>query len=130
MASTASQGAARAAVQELIQPWTQACLSRDWDGLLSMCTSDIVFMPHGSPPISGSAVRPWLDSFPTIKAMSWDVKNVEAEGDLAFVSGAVQQTLEIDGKRQEVDGKYCDLFRREADGRWRFAVIIWNENRA
>ena len=36
---------ALAALKDLIEPWTNACLTRDWDALLGMCTADIVFMP-------------------------------------------------------------------------------------
>jgi ketosteroid isomerase-like protein len=130
MGSPATQSEAMAAVQDIIEPWNQACLSRDWDSLLSMCTDDIVFMPPGAPPVSGDAVRPWLDEFPTIKAMSWEVTSLEGAEDLAFLRGPVRQTLEVDGEIQEVDGKYCDLMRRGDDGRWRFAVIIWSDNSA
>lgn len=130
MGSDATRAEAMAAVQDLIQPWNKAIIDRDWDRMLSMCTEDIMFMPHGEPPVSGDAVRPWLDSFPTVKAMSWDVAGLEAAEDMAFVRGSVQQTLQLDEGDYEVDGKYCDLVRREADGQWRFAVIIWNENRS
>lgn len=130
MGAGAAQAEAMAAVQNLIHPWNQAILDRDWDELLSMCTDDIVFMPHGEPPVSGDAVRPWLEAFPTVTAMSWDVADLEAAEDIGFVRGSVQQTLEMEEGVYEVDGKYCDLVRREADGQWRFAVIIWNENRS
>lgn len=130
MATRTSRAEAMAAVQEIIQPWSQACIDRDWDKLLSMCTEDIVFMPQGTPPVSGAAVRPWLESFPAVTAMSWDVASLEQAEDIAFLRGSVQQTLETDEGVHEVDGKYCDLMRRGADGQWRFAVICWNENRA
>ncbi len=128
MTLTATHTSAANAIQELIQPWTSACLQRDWDALLSMCTDDIVFMPPGAPAVTGETVRPWLDTFPTIKAMSWEVEHVEATEEWAFVRGPVAQMLAIDGKEILFDGKYCDLVRRGNDGVWRFAVIIWNAN--
>lgn len=130
MATRASHAETLAAVQNLIQPWCQAGVDGDWDKLLSMCTDDVVFMPHGAPPVSGDALRPWLDSFPKITAMSWDVDALEEAEDIAFLRGSVQQTLETEDGVYQVDGKYCDLMRREADGQWRFAVVIWNENRS
>jgi len=117
-----------AAIKDIIGPWTQACLDRDWDTLLSMCTKDIVFMPQGMPPVSGDALRPWLDTFPTITAMTWDVDSLEASDDIAFLHGPVRQTLQMKEGVHESDGKFCDLMRREADGKWRFAVIMWSEN--
>jgi len=117
-----------AAAKEMIRPWSQAIIDRDWDRLLSMCTSDIVFMPEGQPSVSGAAVRPWLADFPSVSEMSWDVESLEASGDVAFLRGWAKQTFEGDGGVSDLDGKYCDLMRREADGKWRFAVIIWNSN--
>jgi len=128
MSGHASQAEALAAAKDIIAPWTQACLDRDWDKLLSMCTKDIVFMPQGMPPVSGDEVRPWLESFPTITAMSWDVERLEASDDIAFLNGPLRQTLEMEEGTHQSDGKFCDLMRREADGQWRFAVIMWSEN--
>ena len=130
MAETEKQTELSAAVRRLIEPWNQACMGRDWDALLSMCTEDIVFMPPGSPAVSGAAIRPWLDSFPNVTAMSWDVEDLDSNGDLAFARGPVRQTFEIDGDVVELDGKYCDVLRRSSDGNWRFALIIWNPNQA
>lgn len=36
--------------------------------------------------------------------------------------------FQIEGKEEPFDGKYCDLMRREADGAWRLAVIMWSPN--
>jgi len=119
---------ALAALKDIIEPWTNACLERDWDALLGMCTADIVFMPSGEPSKTGPEVRPWLEGFPEITEMSWDVSTVEAEGSLAFARGPVKQTLRVDGKDQVVDAKFCDLLRKESDGQWRFAVIAWSPN--
>lgn len=130
MASSDTHAEAMAAVQDMIQPWSQAIVDRDWDQLLSMCTSDIVFMPEGQPSVSGDAVRPWLEEFPSVSEMSWGVDSLEASEDFAFLRGWAKQTFETDEGRSHLDGKYCDLMRRGPDGKWRFAVIIWNANNA
>ena len=128
--TTSSTDAAAAAVAKMIGPWTRACLDRDWDALLGMCTSDIVFMPPGEAPVSGAAVRAWLEAFPPIKRMSWEVTSLEAAEDQAFLRGPVRQTVVVEGVDEPFEGKYCDLMRREEDGAWRFAVIMWNSNTA
>ena len=130
MEAATSASSAQAALTALREPWIRACITRDWDALLSMCTDDIVFMPHGMPSVEGGQVGPWLEEFPTIKEMSWDVGTVEEAGDIAFARGPVRQTLEMDGETVVMDGKYCDLLRRGADGTWRFAVIMWNQSTA
>jgi len=116
------------AIEQMVEPWNRACLARDWDALLGMCTEDVVFMPSGAPPVSGKELRPWLEEFPEITRMSWSIAAIEEAGDLAFIRGPVRQTLVQDGETIEFDGKYCDLARRGSDGRWRFAVIMWSPN--
>jgi len=52
---------AASAIPELVEPWTRACLARDWDAVLGMCTDDVVFSPPNEPLVEGQAVRPWLE---------------------------------------------------------------------
>ena len=118
------------AIEALVEPWTNACVGRDWDSLLGMCTDDIVFQPPNEPSVAGRDVRRWLDNFPVIKAMAWHIDNVEGVGHLACASGWVKMTLEMDGQQLVFDGKYTDVFRRQPDGTWRFALVIWNSNTA
>lgn len=119
---------AATAAQNFIEPWNRACLDRDWDALLSMCNDDIVFMPPGAPPVSGEAVRPWLDEFPVIRSMEWSVDDLHESGNVAYLRGPVRQSLEIDGQPEEFDGKYCDVMVKGTDGQWRFSLVIWNAN--
>jgi ketosteroid isomerase-like protein len=129
--STATKGGSAAAlVQETIGPWTRACVERDWDALLGMCDADVVFMPPGAAAVSGAAVGSWLDTFPTIKAMSWSASHVEEDGDTAWFHGPVQQTFEIDGNEVRFVGKYACVMRRGKDGRWLRSLVIWNANEA
>lgn len=121
-------GDARSAMEQMIEPWSRACMERDWDTLLAMCNDDIIFMPPGAPAVTGAAVRPWLDSFPEILAMSWSIDMLEQVGDLAWLRGPVNQTLVIDGQHLEFKGKYTDVIRRGRDGLWRYSLIVWNSN--
>ena len=118
-----------AAIRGTIEPWRNACVRRDWDGLLGMCTDDIVFLPPDEPTVEGGVVRRWLDNFPAIKAMSLDIDRVEGTGHLACVRGSVRMTLEVSGQQLAFDGKYTDLFRKQPDGTWRFALVMWNSNK-
>ncbi len=81
------------AIRDIIDPWNRACLNRDWDALLSMCTDDMVFMPPNEPRVAGDALRPWLDAFPVIKEMSWGIDLLEGRGDLARLFCLVNETL-------------------------------------
>lgn len=117
-----------ASIHRMIEPWNRACVMRDWDALLSMCTADVIFLPPQSRPMQGMAIHGWLNTYPTIKAMWWDIKEIEGCGDLACLRGALRQTLVADGQDVLFDGKYANTMRKEADGNWRFATLIWNSN--
>ena len=117
------------AIHELIEPWNAYVLKGDWDGLLSMCTGDMIFMPPDGMPVEGEdAIRPWLETLPRIKEMWWDIDDVQGRGDLACLRGSVKETFDVDGQDVKFDGKYCDVVRKGEDGQWRFALVIWNSN--
>jgi len=123
-------GDAASAANSYINPWSRACVERDWDALLAMCNDDMVFMPPGTNAVSGGSMRQWLDSLPTVKAMSWSIARIRQDGDTACLHGPVKQTFTIEGRDEHFDGKYCDVMRRGSDGKWRFSLIIWNSNHA
>ena len=93
-----------------------------------MCTDDIVFLLPGEPAVEGDGVRRWLDNFPAINAMASDIDRVEGAGHLACVRGWVRMTLEVSGQQLAFDGKYTDLFRKQPDGTWGYALVMWNSN--
>ena len=113
--------------QSLAGPWNRACIDRDWDALLELCTDDVVFMPPGESSVSGKGLRAWLDASPPIKSMNWEIENADMAGELAVLRGPLTQALEMDGAIVDVRIKYCDVLRRGKDGKWRFACVIWNE---
>jgi ketosteroid isomerase-like protein len=119
-----------AAIRGMIEPWIDACVQRDWDRLLAMCTDDIVFLPPNEPPVETARARSWLDNFPTIKAMSIEMEHIEGAGQLACVRGWVKMALEISAQQVAFDGKYIDVFRKQPDGQWRFAQVMWSANKA
>jgi len=116
------------AIYALIEPWNDAVKQKDWDAVQGMCTDDMVFMPPEGLPVQGETVRSFLEALPPVKSMWWNIEDTHGQGDLAAVWGSVKETVVIDGADVLVDGKYCDVLRKGADGKWRFAVIIWNSN--
>ena len=87
--STNEEGAmdAAGAIRATIPPWTKACLDRNWDRLLAMCTDDVVFAPPGEPSVSGKKLRPWLDAFPIMKVFKFTFDRIDVSGDLASAVG-------------------------------------------
>lgn len=130
VAETTPIRSAASAIPELVEPWTRACLARDWDALLGMCTDDVVFSPPNEPLVEGQAVRPWLENFPPMTSMAWDIEHLESAGDLAWLRGPVRMTFDVAGQSVAFDGKFTDVCRQTPDGTWRFAVVMWSSNEA
>jgi len=115
-----------AAIRATIGPWTKACLDRNWDALLQMCTDDVVFAPPGEPKVSGTRVRQWLEAFPVIKVFEATFDKVDVSGDLATAVGAGRWTFAIDGRDHSATFKFADVYRKDRDGKWQYAHVIWN----
>src|SRR5262245_41217036 len=120
--------AAAADIRATIPPWRQACLDRNWDALLSMCTDDVVFAPPGELQVSAPKVRAWLDAFPVMKAFEFKFDRVEVSGDLATATGGGTWTLDVAGKTVSANFKFADVLRKGSDGKWRYAHVIWNSD--
>ena len=116
----------KTAIRATIEPWTRAALDRDWDAMIAMCTSDVVFAPPGEPGVSGNGVKPWLEAFPVMKEFQWDFDRIDVNGDLATGVGRGRWTMDLDGEIVSATFKFADVFRKDADGSWKYAHVIWN----
>ena len=117
---------AATAIRATLAPWTKAALDQNWDSMISLCTSDVVFAPPGEPSVSGQALRQWLEAFPVMKEFAWDFDRIEVNGDLATGVGRGKWTLDVNGQFVSATFKFADIFRRSPDGAWKYAHVIWN----
>jgi len=116
-----------AAIRALKDPWTQACLDRDWDSLLGICTSNVTLLPPDATIAEGtSASRVFLEAFPKIISFAVEFLNIDGRGDLATARGAFSMTAEIEGREVSMNGKFVDTFRKQEDGTWRYHDVCWN----
>lgn len=116
----------KAAIRATVVPWTKTALNRDWDAMIAMCTTDVVFAPPGEPSVSGNKLRPWLEAFPVLKKCEWDFDRIDVNGDLATGVGRGTWTLDINGELVSAPFKFADVFRRDPDGSWKYAHVIWD----
>jgi ketosteroid isomerase-like protein len=117
-----------AQIRATIAPWVQACVDRDWDGLLAMCTEDVVFSGPGQPNATGDALRPWLEDYPVMKAFTFDFDRVEVSGDLAVASGSGNDILELEGQEVAGNFEFTDVFRKDQSGTWLYSWVTFNRN--
>ena len=116
------------ALHGLIQPWSTALESQDWDAALGMCTEDCVFLPPGEPAVPPEGLRAFFEAYPVITEMKWDIDHIEGHEDVATLRGWFDITAQTEEGEGTERGKFVDILRKEDDGRWRFSCIIWNTN--
>ena len=115
-----------AAIRSTRDPWVKACIDRNWDKLLGLCSKDIVFLPPDAPAASGSkACREYLESYPDIKKFKFDFDDISGAGNHASARGHFDMVVNMDGSDVKLVGKFVDTFRK--DGKeWRYTAVIWN----
>jgi uncharacterized protein (TIGR02246 family) len=120
-----------ASIREIGNEFTKAIVAGDWAALAKLYTEDATLMPPGGPSVAGRpAIEAFLAGFPKVTEMSFDLDEVDGRGDLAFVRGAYRMTMEIPGTPGPVmdEGKFIEIRRKQADGRWLVDVDIFNSN--
>ena len=115
-------------IKSTAQPWADACLARNWDALLALCTDDVVFLPPDEPQVQGEHLRPWLEHYPEIRSFEVEFEQVEGQDQIATARGRFTMTLLPPGQADPVTtkGKFVDIFRKDLEGTWRYATVIWN----
>ena len=116
-------------IEALVAPWVQACLDRDWDALLALCTDDVVFAPPGELSVSGEeSLKTWLDAFPVMTEFEFSFDQIDESDDLAVGFGTGSMTVEMGDDTASMTIKFADVFHRQADGGWLYSHVIWNGN--
>jgi len=116
------------AFEALIDPWCTACMERDWDAALALCTDDCTFLPPGGPKVPAGQIRAWFESYPVITAFTFEFDHIEGRDDFATLQGSYDMTVETEAGEASAVGKFVDVVRKGADGNWRFSCIIWNDD--
>ena len=99
--------------------------ARDLDALLALYPAGSVFVPApGQPLTTRDAIRQALDGFLAIGLpIAMTVRHAYRTGDTALL--VVDWTIRgtgADGRAVDLAGTGTDVVRRDADGRWRYAV--------
>jgi len=116
-------------IEALVAPWVQACLDRDWDALLALCTDDVVFAPPGELSVSGEeSLKTWLDAFPVMTAFEFSFDQIDESDGLAVAFGKGSMTVEMGDETASMTIKFADVFHRQDDGGWLYSHVIWNGN--
>jgi uncharacterized protein (TIGR02246 family) len=102
----------------------------NWDAVAACYAEDAVLMPPNLPEVAGrKAIRAFFDGFPPVKDLAGAATEIDGRGDLAFVRGSYTMTILPPGAAAIRDsGKFLEIRRRQADGRWLIAVDMFSSN--
>src|SRR5262245_4133211 len=121
-----------AEIKRLCRRADAAVSAGDLDGWVSTLTNGVVFLPHGSPKVTGKkAVAAWAKStfFDPFKIkLRSSYPGFTVFGSLAFGTGSwrLELTPKSGGDTRRTTGKKMVVFRKQADGSWKLAQEIFN----
>jgi ketosteroid isomerase-like protein len=125
---------AEQALREADVAWSKAAESKDLDKTLSYYSDDATVLPPNAPAATTKeAIRKvWQDMLATPGfVISWKATKVEVakSGDLGFVSGTYEVTMnDASGKPVSEKGKYVEVWKKQADGKWKCGTDTWNSD--
>ncbi len=122
-----------AAINELMNKFTEAINDGDLEQWISLWTDDGVRMAPGAPAAVGKedikeAVRGLFESFTAVETVN--TEEVKVAGDWGFARGTYTSTVTpiTGGDSIEEVGKYLSILQRQADGSWKYALDCFNSN--
>jgi uncharacterized protein (TIGR02246 family) len=122
------------AVSEAGDEFAAALNAKDVSRALALYSDDAALLPPGGEPIRGltaiEACWKQLIEQGLSEIRSRSVAS-ESSGDLGFEAGEFELTIHIPGGPVVTDrGKYLNVLKRGADGRWRITWDMWNSSTA
>jgi ketosteroid isomerase-like protein len=124
---------AAAIAKEAHESYVAAINSNDVETLMRAVTNDIVYMPPHDLALAGKdAVRGWVHAYFGAYRTQREKTTLEfvVAGDWAFEQYSYKSTdTPVKGGAAATDtGKGINIYRREADGKWRVARDVWNSD--
>jgi len=128
-----TRAADEAAVRNLDAQWSKTAAALDVDGTTGYYSDDASMLPPNAPLATGKqAIRAvWATYLVAGYSVSWQVSNVEAarSSDLAYAMGAYQSSMKDSrGNPVEDRGKYVEVWKKQADGKWKVVADIFNSD--
>jgi uncharacterized protein (TIGR02246 family) len=126
----------QAKVRGILEAYRSAWLANDADAVLRLFAEDAVLMPHhGVEPVVGKqAARAfWFPGGPptTITAFTLTIDQIDGGCEVAYVRGRskIEWTTGTgpEAKRSANAGTNLTVLRRQKDGSWRVAVMMWDD---
>jgi len=117
------------AIRDADVQWSKAASSHDLNGTVSYYADDASVLPPNAPiATTKDAIRAAWSGLvgPPDITVSWEETKVEVAhtGDLAYAIG----TYKIDLKPAGDKGKFVEVWKKQADGKWKCVADIFNSD--
>jgi uncharacterized protein (TIGR02246 family) len=128
-----TRAADESAVRDADAQWSKIAMANDLDGTVSYYTVDASLLPPNASIATGTtAIRAvWATMLTPDTTVSWQVNkaDVAKSGELAYVMGTYQIAAKNpQGKSQEDHGKMVEVWKKQADGKWKTVADIFNSD--
>ena len=118
------------ALKELDTQWSKTAGAHDLDGTVSYYADDASLLPPNAPiATTRQAIRAaWAPLLAPEMTVSWQVTKAEVAkaGDIGFIQGTY--TLTIKGEPEADKGKLVEVWKKQADGKWKVVADIFNSD--
>ena len=121
----------RAMAQRMDSTFAAAVSTGNVEGMMPGYAPDAMVMPPESPMAQGTAqIRGlWSGMMGAMKvSLTLKQETADGAGDFMYTTGTYHLQPMPEGSAPAIDGKYLEVFRRGADGKWMIAADIWNPN--
>jgi uncharacterized protein (TIGR02246 family) len=122
------------ALRDLDAHWSAAAAAKDLEKTISFYSPDALVLPTNAPAATTrEAIRnTWKEllASPGL-AISWKTTRVEVakSGDIAYTTGTYELTMnDANGTPINDRGKYVEVWKKQADGKWKVVADIWNSD--
>ena len=122
-----------AAIKEMIEKEIAFINDGDMEGLSTIFTEDIVWMPPNYRALFGKEeVLSWVRDFLSLGTfdMAGSVEEIQVSGDWALQRYSMTSTMTLaeGGETIQETGKGIHIYQRQSDGSWKLARDIWNSD--
>lgn len=120
-------------IRDLDARWSKVAAARDVDATVSYYSDDASFLAPNAP-IAGdkqSIRAAWASLLTPDTSLSWQANKAEVarSGDLAYVVGTYQLiTKDAQGKPMTDHGKFVEVWKKQADSKWKVVADIFNSD--
>ena len=120
----------RTAIRQVGETDMKMMNAKDWMGDLALYTEDAIELPPNQAAVQGkAAIQAWDEALPPFSNFQEQSLETGGQGDLAYDRGTYSMTVTPPGAAPIEDrGKYLTIWRKQADGSWKGARVMFNSD--